>query len=569
MLEPRRWQLRRWLLPALWLPVALCLGAAPPPLGAGQPAGALPSATGSQTITLPGLPAVNEQALLRSLYERRHGALLWSAHERPTLQAGELAALLQSAGDCGLRPEDYAAGLIGSELARLSSGAAPPATDWQRFDRLLSLAAIRLLSHLHYGRIDARAAGFELGAARSDFDVAASVTAAAAAAHLSEIVAASEPRFYHYGLLKQALAHYRVLAADPSLPGLPAPGRRAVHPGEPYAGAPALRHLLIALGDLSPATVPEPQATILDPATAEGLERFQGRHGLPVDGALGSATYAALTTPLAQRVRQIELTLERWRWLPPFDSPPIIVNIPEFRLYAFRTPGDRVADMLQMPVIVGRAFPRTRTPVFVGELRYVVFRPYWDIPRSILLNEMLPEIRAHADYLQRNQLEIVRGPGDDAAPVAPDAQSIAALAAGQLRLRQRPGDDNALGLVKFVFPNVHDVFMHGTPAHRLFLQSRRAFSHGCIRVSDPVGLAAFVLRNASGDWDEERIVEAMHGPDSAHVELRAPIRVMILYGTALATEAGPIRFFDDIYGHDRKLEQLLNLEPVHGIDRLR
>ncbi len=172
------------------------------------------------------------------------------------------------------------------------------------------------------------------------------------------------------------------------------------------------------------------------------------------------------------------MTLERWRWLPAFNAPPIIVNIPEFRLFEFNTTADRAVSILQMPVIVGQTYASKRTPIFIGDLKYVVFRPYWDVPRSIMLHEMLPAIRTHSAYLRRNHFEIVRGEGDDAVVMKPTAETIAALAAGQLRLRQRPGEDNALGLIKFFFPNAHNVYMHATPAHRLFLASRRAFSHG-------------------------------------------------------------------------------------------
>jgi murein L,D-transpeptidase YcbB/YkuD len=323
--------------------------------------------------------------------------------------------------------------------------------------------------------------------------------------------------------------------------------------------------LLVAEGDLSePGGDVADASQTLDAAVVEALKHFQDRHGLTADGTLGASTFAALTTPMAQRVRQIELTLERWRWLPAFDAPPIIVNIPEFRLFAFDTTADRVASILQMPVIVGQTYPSKRTPIFVGDLKYVAFRPYWDIPRSITVHEMLPAIRAHSDYLQRNHLEIVRGESDDAAVMQPTPETIAALAAGQLRLRQRPGDDNALGLIKFLFPNTHNVYMYSTPAHQLFLASRRAFSHGCIRVSDPTALAAYVLRNAGAPWDRTQIDAAMHDTKSLRVELREPIRVMILYGTAMATEAGPVQFFDDIYGHDRKLEALLSLRPVNS-----
>ena len=527
------------------------------------------AATELQRFTLPGRPAANELKALHSLYDRPGSQRLWSVHEQPSPQADQLDALLGSVQSYGLRPQDYAADLIATQRARLSSPGSSSAYDWQHFDFMLSLAAIRLISHLHYGRIEPRVAGFELPVSRNDLDLATTINALSSATRVAEVVASAEPRFYHYGLLEKALVRYRDLAADPSLTVLPPLGQRSLHLGDSYHGTQALRRLLTAVGDLSADARQLPPEATLDRPTVEALKRFQERHGLPADGALGSATFAALTTPLALRVRQIELTLERWRWLPPFATPPIIVNIPEFRLFAFRTTSDRVADMLQMPVIVGRAYPRTRTPIFVGELKRVIFRPYWDIPRSITVNEMLPQIRAHADYLQRHDLEIVRGSGDDAVPVETTAGTTAALAAGQLRLRQRPGEDNALGLVKFVFPNEHNVYMHATPAHRLFLQPRRAFSHGCIRVSDPVGLAAFVLRHEAGFWDAQHILAAMHAARPSRVELREPIRVMILYGTALATEAGPVRFFDDLYGHDRRLEQLLELQPIHAVQRLR
>jgi murein L,D-transpeptidase YcbB/YkuD len=266
-----------------------------------------------------------------------------------------------------------------------------------------------------------------------------------------------------------------------------------------------------------------------------------------------------LTTPLAQRVRQIDLTLERWRWLPPFQTPPIIVNIPQFRLFAFRTTEDRFADILQMDVIVGKTFPRMQTPVFESNMTYVVIRPYWDVPRSITVNEMLPKIRANPGYLAAQRLQLVSGQSDSSPAVAPTPENIEALAAGRLRLRQMPGEDNALGLIKFMFPNNYNVYLHSTPAHRLFKESVRAFSHGCIRVSDPLALATEVLKNAPGDWTRETIAAAMNGDKTIRVNLTQPVNVLILYGTALATEAGPILFFDDIYGYDKKLEQQLGL----------
>jgi murein L,D-transpeptidase YcbB/YkuD len=505
---------------------------------------------------LAGRPAAHEAELAGGLYA--HGGMLWSYNRHLTREALQLIETLRTCDTLGLQPQDYGIAQISGAEEHLLSGNAID-IDWQDFDYLLSVAAVRLLTHLHYGRIDPKAAGFELPARLSDLDIPAAVASLAKATDVDAVVGAVEPHFYHYALLKTALMHYRALAAQPELTELPPPGRKALHIGDAYAGAPQLRKLLLALGDLTPGDIPADAiatAPLLTPYLVKALKRFQQRHGFLPDGTLGAPTFAALTTPMPRRVRQIELTLERWRWLPSLDTPPIIVNIPQFQLFAFSTTADRVADIQQMPVIVGKSYPGTQTPVFVGTLKYVIFDPYWDIPHSITMHEVLPQWRAHPDYLARNHFEIVRGDTVIADQNRSPA-TLADLANGTLRLRQRPGDDNALGPVKFVFPNAHDVYLHGTPVQRLFAQSRRAFSHGCIRVADPVALAAYVLRNTPGDWNAQKITAAMHQSQSMRINLAQPIKVMILYGTVLATEAGPVEFFDDVYGNDRRLAGLL------------
>lgn len=512
---------------------------------------------------LPAPPEEEETESVRAVYERANSNYLWSSHGKPTQEARAVMQLLAAADTFGLQPDDYAAGLLAADVSQLNSSSSQ--TQLRQFDVLLTRASLRFISHVHYGRIDPRAAGFELAAGRNDLDVVATVASLAFAPNVAEAVAAVEPPFYHYGLLKAALRFYRLLAANSRITPLTRGGNRTVHAGDPYMGAPRLRELLIAEGDLRRTDSAAAGGLTLDGALVDALKHFQLRHGLTPDGSLGPASFAALSTPMAQRVRQIELTLERWRWLPAFTMPPIIVNIPEFRLFAFNTTADRTASILQMPVIVGQTYPRKRTPIFVGGLKYVVFRPYWDVPRSITLQEILPALRAHPDYLQRNNFEIVQGERDDSPVVKPTPEALAALATGQLRVRQRPGDDNALGLIKFVFPNSHNVYMHSTPANQLFLAAKRAFSHGCIRVSDPVALANYVLQKASTPWDNARILAAMHNDKPERVELRQSIPVYILYGTAMATEDGQVQFFDDIYGHDRKLEILLGLRPVNGL----
>ena len=242
---------------------------------------------------------------------------------------------------------------------------------------------------------------------------------------------------------------------------------------------------------------------------------------------------------LSARVRQIELALERLRWLPHLEGERFIgINIPMFRLWAWDATRSAGKASFQTNVIVGRAL-NTRTPVFVEAMEHIIFRPYWNVPSSIVRNEILPAMSRQPDYLRRHNMEIVSAPG---API---------------RIRQRPGDSNALGLIKFVFPNDDGVYLHGTPAPALFERARRDFSHGCVRAQDPVGLAEWVLADRP-EWTRERILAAMHGEESLRVDLSRPIRVILFYLTAAVTpEDGIVHFVSDIYGHDARLDRML------------
>lgn len=515
-----------------------------------------PALLSSLLLSVAGLAQAGQAAAYR-----------WFVAGRPTPQATALLAELNSVADHGLRPAYYDAASLTQRVEALARQVVPDPAPLAALDAALSAAAVRLANDLHHGRIDPRAASMALPRPRPPVDEAAFLSRLVTSRDVAGEFAALEPPFLHYRLLQGWLARYRGLAQQhPGLTTLPPLPARSVKPGAPYAGAEALRRLLVVLGDLpaEPAAAPPagaqaaaPPAGLFDVELSAGVAHFQARHGLAADGTLGRNTFAALTTPLSRRVRQMELTLERWRWVPDFNVPPIIINIPQFRLFALRGTQDRAADILQMDVIVGQSYPKKRTPVFIAEMQQLAFRPYWDVPPSILRNELLPLIRRDAGYIEHNDMEIVRGQGDDARIVAVTPENIEALAAGQLRLRQRSGPKNALGPVKFIFPNDFGVFLHGTPAQRLFAQSRRDFSHGCIRVSDPAALAVHVLRNVDGGWPLEKVQAAMQGEPNVRVRLPKPVPVMVLYGTALATEDGSILFFDDLYGHDGRLEKLL------------
>jgi L,D-transpeptidase YcbB len=487
--------------------------------------------------------------------------LLWSRSGSATAQAHALIEALQSAARYGLSADDYGPAGLSAELAALSMNHDATPADWSRFDRELTSAALTFVRHLHYGRIDPRAAGFDMPAHAERFDAATIVEQLAAGSDTSAVLAGVEPGYLHYRLLRQSLARYRELASAPELPAVPSPRHRSVKPGDYYAGAPQLRRRLAAVGDLPPLAAQRTDL-LLDDDLVVALKRFQYLHGLAEDGALGGKTLAALRVPFAQRVRQIELTLERWRWVPPLQPPTLIVNIPQFRLFLIRAAVDDETDMLRMNVIVGQQYPQLHTPVFTADMTAVLFRPYWDVPSSIVRHELLGELLRDPHYLQTHDMELITAGSESPAPLAATPANLQALAAGRLRLRQRPGPDNALGLIKFVSPNRYDVYLHSTPAQRLFAAPRRAFSHGCIRVSDPLALASEVLRGTAGHWTPETIRAAMNGEATVRVTLAQPVHVLILYGTAVATEDGAVHFFEDIYGQDRRLEALLGLLPV-------
>jgi murein L,D-transpeptidase YcbB/YkuD len=310
--------------------------------------------------------------------------------------------------------------------------------------------------------------------------------------------------------------------------------------------------LLTRIGDLPAETRPA-DSDLYDRVLVAAVKRFQTRHGLEPDGRLGKGTLAQLNTPLSFRVRQLELALERWRRLPYDPSrPAIVLNLPEFRLRAFDA-GHQ--PTLEMKIIIGQAH-KLETPILSSEIDTVLFRPYWNVPFSIQRKELVPHIKRDPSYISKNDFELVTPKG---AVVPQDAVSdtlLAQLRSGKLHLRQRRGPKNSLGLVKFVFPNEYDVYMHDTPAKALFSRARRDFSHGCMRLENAQGLAEWVLREESG-WRQDRIVAAMQGTESVSVKLTRLIPVMTIYVTAVVADNGEVHFFEDIYGQDAALEQEL------------
>lgn len=434
-------------------------------------------------------------------------------------------ALLDGAADHGLEPADYAAAR--EAAPGLGSGAAAglPA------DVTFSRTVLRYLVDLHAGRTRGTVLSYDPRLERR-FDAAALLREALAARRVAGLEARAVPRFGLYGRLQAALRRYRAMAAG---------GDTVVPAGSVDEVSGALRQRLVELGDLADATVDDAQL-------AAALRRVQQRHGLSADGVAGPATLAALNVPLRQRVRQLGFALERLRWLPALpDERVIVVNLPSYRLWAVDRHGGEARPLLDMAVIVGKAM-RTPTPVFIGAMRHVEFNPYWNVPPSILHNELLAHVARDPGYLRRNNMEVLLG---GAVTQDVDSATLAGLRSGAARVRQRPGPDNALGAVKFVLPNSMNIYLHSTPARELFGRTRRDFSHGCIRVQDPAALAAFVL--AEQGWDAAAVAQAMAPGPTRVVQLKAPLPVVIFYTTALAELDGTVTFLPDVYGLDAEL----------------
>lgn len=481
---------------------------------------------------------------------------LWLNDGRPTAEALQAVAILEAAAEEGLSPQQYNAAALGLVLHATQAGEGFPPEDAMRFEADLTTAMTGYFSDLHFGQIDPRRIQENFTARALDsFDPAAHLHWAVMQKRLPEAVLEAAPRFPLYVELRRALAQYREMAADPvfselwrtQLPPLP---DRKLEIGESYVGLGLIILRLIALGDLPGDT---PLTERFEGHIVRGIMDFQIRHGLDPDGVIGQLTLAQLNVSPSARVRQIELNMERLRWTPFLHAPRMIaVNIPEHVLEAYEVRNGEIQMHTVMRVIIGSALD-TRTPLFDGQLRFIEFSPYWNVPLSIARSEVVPKILRDPGYFASQGFELVAADGRVITTLS--MEDLDAVRQGRMRIRQRPGPKNALGDIKFIFPNKDSIFLHHTPSTRLFDKQRRDLSHGCIRVEDPVGLAKFVLQY-DPVWGEERIREAMSSGASSTLRLRESVQVVLAYNTVQVRD-GRVHFFADIYGQDKVLEQAL------------
>lgn len=494
---------------------------------------------------------------LKILYDAEPDRLLWFDGDRPAASVPATLAAIAGSGDHGLDPADYDAAALGEQWKTLAGGQGSPA-DRALFDLGVSVAAARMLRGVYVGRVDPATMlwGYDIKA--KPFDLVARLQEVRGGTGLEQALAQLEPPFPHYQRARKTLAEYRAkaLAGEPE-PVPDVPKGKKVEPGATWAGVPALAARLRRFGDL-PADAalagggegPTPYTG----AIVDAVKAFQRRHGLDADGVIGSGTVRAVNVPIADRIRQIELSMERMRWLPTLsDRPNVFVNVALFRLWA--TDPTTGEEPLRMNVVVGKSLDH-RTPIFVEQMEYVIFRPYWNPPRTITVQEIVPRARREPGYFAKEDLEIVASGADDAAALPPTPENLDKVMAGRLFVRQRPGPRNSLGLAKFIFPNSEDVYMHGSPATALFARTRRDFSHGCIRLEDPARFAEWVLRDQP-QWTRERIDAAMKAERPQRVNLKEKLTVVIFYATVHVNSEDVVFFVDDIYGHDRALDAAL------------
>lgn len=498
-------------------------------------------------FTILGTVPAEIDETLRSLYQENGFQPFWIENGRPGRHGEDIREALRDAGKHGLDPAHYLSRNIDEFWD--STGT----VDLARLDILLSLGMARYVANQREGRVEPRLLEPELFAAAGDVKVdwKALFSSAVNSADMKEFLEKQQPQFPQYRLLKEKLADYQAIAAEGGWPAVPAD--QVLKAGMNDPGIALLRQRLIFTGDLDEESL---EGAEFDSQVAEAVKHFQHRHNLAADGVVGKQTFAAMNVPVHDRIEQLIINMERYRWLKHTDDEmSVVVNIAGFELVARRLGEIEIS----MPVIVGKTYHKT--PIFNGLIRYVDFNPYWNVPPSIARAEILPKLQEDPLYLEKNNMRIFRG-WETGAPELDSAvfnwREVSKQQMNRYFIRQDPGPDNALGTLKIMFPNQYDVYLHDTPSRNLFKQKQRALSHGCIRMARPAEMAAWVLGGADNGWSVERINEITAAGKQKVVSLKQPIPISILYRTAFMNpEDTLLYFYDDVYDRDKLLVQAL------------
>jgi L,D-transpeptidase YcbB len=512
--------------------------------------------TDNNSYIIPALVTREDQAL-QDLYFLAHSPLLWLNADNPDAAVYQILALLKTAEEQGLSSRDYNTSTLEARWQTLQNTPQSESSELVHFDTELSRNLLRFLSDLHWGRDVPQRIASGLNKPLNYELLVKALLKTSSTGDIAALSSQIEPNLPAYQLLKHTLHHFRTLPAEATPFDIQI--LSSIEPGDINSQIPLLRQKLTAFGLLKTTTEDKtPQTNFYDSSLISAVQKFQRLHGLAEDGVIGRKTVAALNTPITQRIQQLELGMERLRWLLSLKKDEmILVNIPAFRLWAFRNKPWPDSDDFSMKVVVGIA-GKEQTPVFTADLAYLVFRPYWNVPDSIAQKEILPALENNPNYLDHHNMEFVQSFRNNAEPQQITPDTITLFRQGNMKVRQRPGGKNALGLVKFIFPNSHAIYLHDTPAKSLFKSDRRDFSHGCIRVEQPMALAEYIL-HSDRNWGQQKIRMAMKKGENQWVHLDDPVTVMVFYSTVQAI-GDEVYFFDDIYGYDAALIQALNGE---------
>ncbi|MFK7963243.1 MAG: murein L,D-transpeptidase [Burkholderiaceae bacterium] len=478
----------------------------------------------------------------------------------------------------GLNPSDYQADELDAQAERLITASRDVATNGnadefadeiRAFNQRMTRAVACYLDHVNNGVLDPKTLHADIDVPRKNWHAGDALTQAWLRGNAFSLLKSTRPKSPQYQQLRVALAKYRGLAdTERDQRFLRLPVSQSLVPGMRHMEITEIRDRLVLLGDLSEAdrtaafeadsrselaesTQIVDDLLILAPRyddlTRAAVERFQHRHGLVSDGIIGEQTRRALMTPMYARVAQLEMALERLRWLPDVSNERVIrVNLPEFRLTATESGLDSADLSLDSRVQIGKA-DRSPTPLYMAEIKHIEFSPYWNVPYRIARDELIPKFRKDLKRMRRMDFEVKAKTGKVYRNATPKLLDM--VVQGKARLRQRPGLKNALGRFKFVLPNARGIFLHDTLSQHLFASNQRDFSHGCVRVEEPMALAEMILRD-NERWTRQRIEDAVNASKPSWVKPASPVTVMFTYETARVSPDGSVVFLKDVYDYD-------------------
>jgi len=488
----------------------------------------------------------SKDVCLATVYHETGASPLWVTERGPSEKAFTLIDYLRSSYRQGIDPQEYEISMIEKLLHsnRLD--------DLAQLDTLLTYNLVKYIHDMSFGQIKYREFDPDLFSEAGDenFNPTEAIKTALAAPDFAAYLETLPPRHKYYTGLKKALARYQRLAQQG--PWEPIPSGALIRPGQQDERLEAIYRRIVQTGQTEPGHQP---AEVYGDELVTAVKTFQKTHGLKPDGIIGPRTLSWLNRTPADLARIIRINMARWRWQDhELGESHIIVNIAGFTLSAI-TAGHTA---LEVPVIVGKL--QHKTPVFSDKIRYLDFNPFWNVPPSIARNEELPELQKNQFHLVNRHIRVFSSWQSDARELDSltiDWKTVSRRQMGQYKLRQDPGPWNALGRVKFVFPNSHSVYLHDTPSQTLFDHHTRTFSHGCIRVSEPLRLAVFCLGDQENSWSEADLEKVIEEGERLVVSLKNGLPVHITYQTAWLDDTGTVRFSDDIYSRDKKLMEVL------------